>query len=254
MSNDLFDQTGSVGLQTPQLDPSKDYLAELVGDGKKFKDASDLAKGKAYSDAHIATLEQTLTGLRQELQQRKTTEDLINHINTLANKSQMPAPEARDNPAPGGEIKPGLSLEDVQRLLADRDEQSKRSFNLNSATRELREKFGDNASTVIDAKAKELGVSKDYLRGIAEQVPSMFMALMANTTVPVAPATFHPPSPSSYRTPPQDKQPLGETWSKMNEVKKTNPDMYWSAGYQRKLMAAAEKAMAEDRYDEFMAS
>lgn len=254
MPNDLFDPTGGDGLaSTPQLDPNKDYLAELVGEGKKFKDPTELAKGKAYSDAHIATLEATLNNMRQELAQRKTTEDLINRINQLQQPQQTQTLQQDNQHLQQGEQTKGLTLEDVQKLLGERDVQSQRAFNLNSATQKLREQFGDEATRVVDQKAQELGVGKEFLKGIAEQTPNVFLALFAGAEAPTKPNNlFNAPSPSSYR--PQDGKPLQETWKTLNALKATDPNKYWSSQYQRHLMAAAEKAQADGRYEEFMSS
>jgi len=48
------------------IDPSKNYLAELVGEGKKFKTQEDLARGKAESDAYIKILEKRSDELRND--------------------------------------------------------------------------------------------------------------------------------------------------------------------------------------------
>ena len=54
------------GDQTPQIDPNKDYLAELVGEGKKFKTDKDLARGKYEADLYVKTLERQLDELRND--------------------------------------------------------------------------------------------------------------------------------------------------------------------------------------------
>ena len=43
MNTDLFDGAKDLGT----FDPDKNYLEELVGEGKKFRSVDELAKGKA---------------------------------------------------------------------------------------------------------------------------------------------------------------------------------------------------------------
>ena len=124
--SDLFDPTNA-----PQLDETKDYLTELVGDGKKFKDVKDLAKGKAFSDLHIQTLEKTLNQMREELQTRKTAEELINQI-ALTKPTANPDRTGDNLPpdADAGKIKSGLTPEDVEKLFAEREGKQRRENNL----------------------------------------------------------------------------------------------------------------------------
>src|SRR5688500_13285080 len=70
------------------VDEDKDGEAELVGEGKKFKDHKSLAKGKAESDAFISHLQKELAEMREELNKRITFEDLMTKI--TENKSTAP--------------------------------------------------------------------------------------------------------------------------------------------------------------------
>lgn len=64
----------------PTAQPSGDPLAELVGEGKKFKTVEDLARGKAEADAFIARLQEEQAALRRELEARLTVEEQIARI------------------------------------------------------------------------------------------------------------------------------------------------------------------------------
>src|SRR5258708_30783932 len=85
-------------MDNAELDPSKNYLTELVGDGKKFKTHEELAYGKAQSDSYIKILERQMDQLktdyneaRAEAASRARLEDLVNKINT--SPSQPPVTE-----------------------------------------------------------------------------------------------------------------------------------------------------------------
>lgn len=67
MSN-LFDTVSDDEIVT--LDDSVDYVAELVGEGKKFREIKDLAKGKVESDRYIEVLTKKLDDAVKELNTR----------------------------------------------------------------------------------------------------------------------------------------------------------------------------------------
>lgn len=245
MSN-LFDQT----VAPVQLDDTKDFLAELVGEGKKFKDPKELARGKAHSDAHIANLEKTLNEMRVELNTRKTAEDLINRI-TLANNRPAPTIDSDDTPPENRDTQSnpkGLTPEDVERMFQEREVRSRKEQNLQATTNKLRELHGDDAARVLQTKASELGVDTQYLKNLAQDSPSIFLSLFNKPEAPKD--IFNAPPPSSHRV--QIATYTGEKWSDFQKVKTENPTLYWSAKFQRQMMDSAERAANSDTYDKFM--
>lgn len=246
----LFDQTV---VQTT-IDESKDFLSELVGDGKKFKDVKDLAKGKAFSDAHIVTLEQTLSRMREELQTRKTAAELIDQISQRRTNPD-PTPNL-DNRAldtdTQTQTKSGLSPEDVERMFSEREAQRRKDDNLNLATAKLKEIHGDSAATVLQTKARELGLDTTYLKNMAQEAPNAFLALFNKPVEQTQRDVFTAPPSNSFRPTPTTN--LSEKWSTFNEVKKSNPSMYWTPGFQRKIMEAAQRAAEQGQYEQFMAN
>ena len=48
------------------IDPEKDYTAELVGEGKKFKDNKELARSKVESDLFISHLQKEEIGISRK--------------------------------------------------------------------------------------------------------------------------------------------------------------------------------------------
>lgn len=245
----LFDQ-----LATPVvIDPTKDYLTELVGEGKKFKSNNELALGKVHSDAHIETLEKTLAAMREELTTRKTAEELINQIALartppadLSRNDQIVTDQNTD------QVK-SLTTEDVDRMFAEREANARRQANLTQATQKLKETYGDNAASVLQQKATELGVAPAYLQKMAEDSPNVFTSLFQ-----AMPAQrdnlFQAPPQSTFRQAPETY--TGPKYSEFNKVKQDNPTLYWSAKFQRSIMEAADKAMAagEQAYEKFKTS
>ena len=86
------------------FDSTKDYLKELVGEGKKFKTVEDLAKGKAESDAFISSVTRENKELRdsykkaiEEVNSRTRLEDLVTKLSTMAADTSKDDSEERPN-------------------------------------------------------------------------------------------------------------------------------------------------------------
>lgn len=81
----------------PQPTTSADPLAELVGEGKKFKTVEDLARGKAEADAFIARLQEEQAALRRELEARITVEEQIARMKQAPSQSVTTPASAPDS-------------------------------------------------------------------------------------------------------------------------------------------------------------
>jgi hypothetical protein len=175
-----------------QIDPSKDYLPDLVGEGKKYADASALARSRLEADNHINRIEKENAGIRAELQKRLTMEEMLTKL-----QSQTQAPVARqDNQEPksdGVQTQPPTA-EDLQKLvqaeLSKARQVDQATNNLQFAKAKLREAFGENFKEVLDNKVKELGVTPEYLNRLAMEQPNVLLKLVGepqkpqNTQVP----------------------------------------------------------------------
>ena len=233
---------------TASIDENKDYLTEFVGDDKKYKSPADLAKAKAHADLHIQNLNRTLDELRDELKTRKTEEELMDRIARLTTR-QNADPPADPPQQPQTETKSGLTKEDVDRMLAERDAERQQNHNLTVTVQKLTEKYGDDTPAIIEAKAKELGVTKDYLRNLAKTTPQIFTSLF--TAPPEPKDVFGAPATNRI------SGNVGSSKDKMSDYKKirtTDPKTYFGKEHQAKILAAADRARAQGRYEEFMNS
>lgn len=159
------------------IDQNADYLAELVGEGKKFKTPHELAKGKAEADRYIELLKQQNAQLQQEVNTRTS----LDSFKTILEGSRQPAEPV--NPAP---VTPddALRLDEtrleqlVQNLLAKQEAQRAQESNSQKVSRVLEENFGQSAQQVINQKAKDLGMSLEALKSLSTQAPNAFFALV----------------------------------------------------------------------------
>jgi len=59
---------------------NENYVNQLVGEGKKFKDLEALAKGKLEADRHIGEITKTLDELRAELAKQDYAKSLLEQM------------------------------------------------------------------------------------------------------------------------------------------------------------------------------
>jgi hypothetical protein len=223
------------------VDPTKNYLEELVGEGKKFADPVALARAKAESDAYIARLEKETAGLRDELGKRMTLEEAVAKIEANR-KSDLPDGDRKAPEGDTAQMSPtelaAYVQEQVSAALTKSTQSSRADANVTEAVNELRKKFGDNFQTVVEAKRKELGLGKEFMTDLAATQPKAFLALVGaaqTRSVDVLPA-------SSVNTATFQGRNLGERTKKyFDEIKAKDPTLYWSPKVQNEMHQQAIK-------------
>lgn len=231
--NSLFDQNN----QEPTLDQSKNYLEELVGDGKKFKTVEELARGKAEADLYIKTVNQRADQLRNDYLQLRDQlnareneeaaqakfEDLLARYETARNNPQLPA----DLP----ERKPTQQLDETKLKSLIRDEfhqtqaEMKADANFNSVQNKLKEQFGDKYASVLQEKMHSLGLDASDVDTLARKSPTAFFNTLG----------LNQQAPESLANPPRSSRTTGftptggekRTWSYYENMRKTKPKLYY---------------------------
>lgn len=228
MSDDPFvtqPDSGSAATfsERPTLE-NKNYLEELVGEGKKFKTPEELAKGKAEADLFIKSLLDEMKEVKDELNKRMTVEDLMNSLKgtreqtTMTNGDNFNTSE-NTHTSHGDTGTNSLDLETIRKALKDElaqeKEKARRQANVAEVVNKLREQHGDNVSAYLNTKAKELNVDITYLRELAEDKPSVFYQLVGNSQ------TSNDPFRSGPVTPPRSQVTTGVTPTKSYGEHKT---------------------------------
>lgn len=186
MSN-LFDVVPEEEVVT--IDESKDYVAELVGEGKKFKDVSQLAKGKFESDQYIAMLTKKLDELKTELNTRTSLDAFLDKMKTDKITGQ-PEPVATPSDQPSVALDDSILEAKLAEILSKKEQQTTQASNLEKVTSALQQQFGDQAKLVLNHKAKEVGMSVQALQSLAAQSPEAFFRLVGvQNNVPSGVAT-----------------------------------------------------------------
>lgn len=225
--NSLFDQNDEIN---PQLDQSKNYLDELVGDGKKFKSVEDLARGKAEADLYIETLNKRADQLREDyikMREEATAQaKLQDLIDRLENRTtpQLPAESPERQPTPSFDVSklPSLIREESIKLESER----KADANFKAVQNKLKEQFGHNVQQVLQDRMNSLDLSIEDINSLARKSPTAFYnTLGLNNTQPQESLIAPPRSSNNVGF-----QPRGETkrtWSYYENLRKSNPKIYY---------------------------
>ena len=234
---------------TPELDPSRDWLEEYVGEGKKFKDAADLAKGKAHSDVFIARLQKEMDGLRTELSTRLKLEEFMDRMNsnnsTVGNGqiTQTTATATSD-----GTATTALSPDDIEKVveqkLRAKEQELRTAQNLSMTKEKLVEAFGENYVAELENRVNTLGLSKDLVNQLAKAEPRALFAMLGLTgqqqarqqeLLPSAPRGSVNTSSMGLAVPAE------KTYKDFEKLRKQNPGEYWSAKVQSEIHRQALK-------------
>lgn len=195
-TNDLFSPVSDG--DNPAGNEPQNYLAELVGEGKKFKDYEALAKGKWDSDTHIKQLEresretrEQMNKIAEELRSRKRLEEILDRL-SHATPPQSPSNTPTQN---GGErdTKPVIDKNEIENLmnakLTEHEIRKKREENTRFVQTELRKKYGNRFPEVLREQTQRLNVSEDYVRGLAADAPQALLKLIEEPSAPITQVT-----------------------------------------------------------------
>jgi hypothetical protein len=236
--------------QAPVIDPTRDWLEEYVGEGKKFKDAADLARGKAHSDVFIARLQKEMDGLRQELNTRLKLEEFMDRMNskesTVGNGqiTQTTATATSDGTANN----PALSPDDIEKVveqkLRAKEQELRTQQNLQMTKEKLVEAYGENYAAELENRVNALGLSKDLVNQLAKSEPKALFAMLGLTgQQQTRQQELLPSSPrSSVNTASMGlAAPAEKTYKDYEKIRKQNPGEYWSAKVQSEMHRQALK-------------
>lgn len=233
---DLFDPS-----TPPQND--EELVKTLVGDGKPYKTTADLAKGKLQADIHIKRVEQENKELRDKVAGAKTVEDVLAAVQAkVANEptNSEPDPEEDKNTHPQG-----LTAEQVAKIVAEQitgSETAKvKTQNKERANRAMFELFGEKASEVFEKEASTPELKEALIR-LAEVDPDRFVSMFKKEVVK-GPGVDSQGSKrvDMLNLQPQSGTAVRGTQAYYSELRRKNPQLYWSAGTQLEMHEFALK-------------
>ena len=219
-------------LVSPGGQTEKDYVADLVGEGKKFRDLQDLAKGKLESDDYIKTLTEKLDELREdnkkfrdEINAGRTMQEMLDQLQqTHSTQPPVTTPGSQEPPKT-----PAFDPKTVADLVASEfqnQELAKRQTeNRNMVLGKLREHFGDTYEAALKQKMDELDLSPEMVNTLAKTNPKALIRTLG---------VDGPKQNNNFQAPPRSttnflpNAPAKRTWSYYQDLRKKDPDLYYS--------------------------
>lgn len=223
MTDDLFSQENT----NTKTDPNKNYLEELVGEGKKFKTPEELARGKYESDEYIKTLTKRFDELREDNQRIRDEANAKAKLEEILDRleSKRDTQDAKTENANDKEPFDPKQIEDlVNTKLTQHELNKKQQENLSLVRGKLKEAFGDNYQTSLQDQIEELGLTKDFFNDLAKNHPSVLIRTLGLDQAKAKESFTTPPKgDSTFR--PQGAKKRG--YSYYQEMKKSNPNLYF---------------------------
>jgi hypothetical protein len=235
---DLFDDTD----ETPVIDPNKDYLSELVGEGKKYKDPAALARAVMEKESFIEKLKGETSGLRQELNTRLKLEEVVDRIS----KPQSPSSEAIQQ-ATEQDGQPAINPEDIVQKVRDSltadQKKAQRAKNLEYVESKLQEAFGPGFKRTMKQQAQKLGLGQDFSQNLAAEQPEAFLKLFDVKPQPEVNSTAQDIPQSSFNSESLGFRPDTGVRRKSyyDNLKKADAKAYWSVSVQNQMHKDAQK-------------
>jgi len=175
----MSDQSGNFDI-TKQGVSQPDIVAELVGEGKKFKTVEDLAKGKLESDVFIDRLKTENKALREALDTEGNPDEVLNRITALLNSK-----DGTKNTTPqtsNQSTKESLSKDEVLALLSEQDKTKQAKNNVDSFNSTVNKIFGDKAGEVVSTRLKDLGLDGQTFTTLVASSPQAALRMIGVTS------------------------------------------------------------------------
>ncbi len=227
--------------QTP-TEP-KDFFAELVGEGKKFKDQQELAKGKYFADQTVEVLQRENEELRQSYKQARDEniskaklEDLIDQF------SNQKLPTSNNNPEASVVNQPTIDAKQIESLVSNKVQEIERSRkeneNYNQVVSRLQERFGEKYKDVLKQQTDQIGLTSEEITALAKRSPAAFYRTFG----------LDQQQHEGFQAPPRSSQrndnfaPTGapkRTWMYYQELRKKDPDFIFNKQLQVQMLKDA---------------
>ncbi len=155
----------------------EDALSQLVGEGKKYATAAELAKGMLHGQVHIGKIEQENSDMRDTANKAKGVDEILA---ALKGQQQQPTEDIQHHADPQGGGSEQLGVEDlIAKAFANRDAASQlgqEASNRQAVIDSLAQTYGAQASQVYAAVGQDLGLNLDDL---AAKSPNAVLKLVA---------------------------------------------------------------------------
>lgn len=150
--------------------------------------------------ADLQNKEAEIAQLKAQLAQTQSVEEVVSRL------TQQQQAQVRDEPTQASGLDEAAIMNLVKNVLNQTKQQESAQSNVSKVQEALTAKYGDKVTEVLEAKAKELGTTRQELGALASRNPNMVLALFGTQAAPAAkPTTGSVNIPASYVP---ERQPL----------------------------------------------
>lgn len=231
-------------LADPQnLEPTRSYLNELVGEGKKYDSPEAVARAKIFGDEHIKRLEMENKQLREDsLRYREENiakaklEDLLDQL-----QGRKVEPPTEPNQPIRNEEK-AIDYRQIESLIDNRLKQTEltRTYNQNLQTvqQKLKEKYGDDYIPHYKQQIEQLYLTKEEADDMARRKPETFLKMLGLDQPRQPQQQFQPPLRNTNipQNPQSNPVPSKRTWSYYEDLRKKDKNSYLSQQTQLQML------------------
>lgn len=227
------------------IDPNKNYVEELVGEGKKYATVEDMAKAILYKDQHIKRVETENSGMRKDFsdwrEQHNAVQNLQEALTALKeqNHSSNDAPQVNEDTNKGQQI----DMTQIESLFTNKikehEEFRKEETNEQMVLSKLKERYGDKYETYLRTQMDELGMSQEDVMEMARKRPSIFTKVFLSERQT---ENFQAPPQSNRRSDSfasTGAQKRDEAY--YDKLRQEKPDVYWSPKIQNQMHEDAQR-------------
>ena len=223
------------------------FLETLVGDGKKYKSADELARAYHHANIHIEELKGELGEVRGS---KEALSELITEI-----RNSQPAERVEPPAQPVASEEPQIQTADIASIvdqqLQVKEAEANQRKNVNATMEKLVGVYGSQANVkaaITKAVTQDPAVQKT-IDDLSLSSPDMAVKFVTGIVEAGEPASNSPGVQAATKAP----APTGGlTWSQCRELKKSNPKEYNSPAFRQRIEAAAQAAA--DRGEDFFAT
>lgn len=226
--------------ELPYQDPNNVSLEDLVGEGRKYADANELAKALAHSQNHISNLELTQKRFESEAERMERLEKMVENLGTNApNSDPVVTPTSGSEVQTPTEPKESPESVDFEKLISEKFGSLRAQEQADANAQKVRETmvnaFGDEdeARKFHAKRLNELGMSAEELDKLASKNPTAALKLLEVPTKQDTPA-----KPTLFNRPKVDRLPDPDnptTLEDFNALRRKNFKAWSSPTIQRKL-------------------
>jgi len=240
---DAMETVETKPVETEEATPSEkpQFLNNLVGEGKKYRDADDLAKAYHHANLHIDEL-------KSDLEEFKGGKELLNEVlDEIRNSNPEESLEVSAPPKAPAEAQ--IQTEDVAKLVSDefskKEQETQAKNNVQLSFEKLTEVYGSQSNAKA-AVAKTIG-NDEHIKNTIDSLSLTSPNTMVKFITGVTPAE----SLAEGNTPGVDAvagSPIGVgglTWAQCREIRKADPKRYNSPEFRQSIEAAANAAAAK---------